>query len=348
MNRTRATRSPAPLGLILAASVALPLAWGAPALAGEAPAPAGADPRVRVIAYNPQQVVKLYAVPGATLTIQLAPGEKVAGLPVSDQSLLDQPEPAGPGNPALVSTPMPPAERTAAGRGATSDRNLFTAVQGNFVMLKPLRDLDPQPLFIIGRSTDPAGREVMRAYTFELSTRAGPLTVDAPDTYYLVRFTYPAEEQAAAAAAAAASRQVDAAAAAARRREWAERQARDRLQLASTNPATPGTLNWSYDGQGDRDLAPAEVWDDGQSTFLRFPGNRRVPAIFSVLADGREAAVNYSANTAGLITIHQTNGAFRLRDGGLVLCIFNRAFDPSGRNAGTGTTSPDVVREIRR
>jgi type IV secretion system protein VirB9 len=301
---------------------------------------------VRVIAYNPQEVVKLYAVPGATLTIQLAPGETVAGLPVSDQSLLDDPEPAGPL--AMAGGPGP-SERVGAGRGATADRNLFTAVRGNFVMIKALRELNPQPLFIIGRTTDPAtGRETMRAYTFELSTRTGPLTAAAPNTYYLVRFTYPDDERAAAAAAAAARREAHAAAAATRRKEWEDRQARDRLQLAGTNPATPGSINWNYDGQGDRELAPAEVWDDGQSTFLRFPGNRRVPAIFAILADGREAAVNYTVNTVGLVTVHQTGPALRLRDGRLVLCVLNRASDATGRNAGTGTTSPDVVREIRR
>jgi type IV secretion system protein VirB9 len=338
----------AALQVILAATVALPLRWAMPAAAQEVPAPAGDDPRVRVIAYNPQHVVKLYAAPGATLTIQLAAGETVAGLPVSDQTLLDRPEPDGPGPLAAAAGPVP-SERAAAGRGASTDQNLFTAVRGNFVMLKPLRDLDPQPLFIIGRSTDPTtGREVMRPYVFELSTRQGPLTADAPDTYYLVRFSYPDEERAAAAAAAAARRQEATAAAETRRRERAERQARQRLRLADNGAATPGTMNWHYDGQGDRALAPAEVWDDGQSTFLRFPGNRRVPAIFSVLADGREAAVNYSASTTGLITVHQTGPALRLRDGGLVLCILNRAHEAAGRNAGTGTTSPDVVREIRR
>lgn len=341
-----------PFRRLLAATLALPLllpaAWPAPALAGEAPVPAGRDPRVRVIAYDPQQVVKLYAAPGATLTIQLAPGEVVAGLPVSDQALLDPPEPTGPGNTPLAMASGPaPSERVAAGRGATADRNLLTSVRGNFVMLKPLRDLAPQPLFIIGRSTDPAtGREIMRAYTFELSTREGPLTADAPNTYYLVRFTYPNEERAAAAAAAEARRQAGAAAAATRRAEVQTRVARERLQLASA--ATPGTMNWNYDGQGDRELSPAEMWDDGQSTFLRFPGHRRLPAVFAVLADGREAAVNTSTSTAGLVTVHQTGPMLRLRDGGRVLCLFNRAFDATGRNAGTGTTSPDVVRELRR
>ena len=338
------------LRLLLAVTVTLPLAWDAPAIADEIPAPAGADPRVRVIAYDPLQVVKLYAVPGATLTLQLAPGETVAGLPVSDQTLLDPPEPAGLGTGPLAMAGGPvPSERAGAGRGASTDRNLFTAVRGNFVMLKPLRDLDPQPLFIIGRSTDPTtGREVMRAYTFELSTREGPLTAEAPNTYYLVRFTYPGEERAAAEAATAARRQAANAAAEARRHEMVERRARDRLQLASANGATPGAMNWNYDGQGDRELAPAEVWDDGQSTFLRFPGNRRLPAIFSVLADGREAAVNYTASTSGLITVHQTGPVLRLRDAGLVLCILNRAHDATGRNPGTGTTSPDVVRELRQ
>ena len=330
-----------PLRLLLAASVTLPLA-GSPARAGEEPAPAGRDPRVRVIAYDPAQVVRLFVTPGATLTIQLAPGEAVAGLPVSDQALLEGPTPES-GGVSLVGG----SQRTAAGRGASADQNLMTSVRGNFVMLKALRELVPQPLFVIGRSTDPAtGRETMRAYTFELSTRTGPLTEGAGPVPYLVRFAYPTEERAAAAAAAEVRRKAGAEAAATRRREWGERSARDRLRVASSAP-TPGVLNWRYDGQGDRDLAPAEVWDDGQSTFLRLPGNRRVPAIFSVLPDGREAAANFSSNGAGLVTIHGTGTAWRLRDGGLVLCVLNRAHDVTGRNPGTGTTSADVVREMR-
>ncbi|MFC7694210.1 hypothetical protein ACFQY5_37600 [Paeniroseomonas aquatica] len=36
----------------------------------------------------------------------------------------------------------------------------------------------------------------------------------------------------------------------------------------------------------------------------------------------------------------------RLRDGEAVLCIINQGFDATGRNPGTGTTDPDVVREL--
>ena len=188
----------------------------------------------------------------------------------------------------------------------------------------------------------------MRAYTFELSTRTGPLTKEVPDTYYLVRFTYPAEERAAANAAAAARRQAGAAAAAARRASRETLLARERLATPQ-----PAVINTQYEGQGDRDLAPSStatepaMWDDGQSTFLRFPGNRRLPTFFVIHPDKREASVNYSVATNGVVTLHQTAGEFRLRDGNQVLCIFNRAFDPTGRNPGTGTTSADVVREAR-
>lgn len=329
------------LRFALAAST-MSLMAALPTVALEAPAGSARDPRVRTVAYDPHQVVKLYAVPGATLTIQLAPGETVAGLPVSDQSLLDaRKEDEGPSGPLALAGG--PSERSGAGRGASADRNLFTAVRGNFVMLKPLRELDPQPLFVIGKAVDATtGKEAMRAYTFELSTRAGPLTEATPDTYYLVRFTYPAEERAAAAAAAAAKRQAWVERATAARAAREARLARDRL----TTPQ-PVVANWRYDGQGDRELAPSETWDDGQSTFLRFPGNRRVPTFFVIHPDGREAAINYSVATDGLVTLHQTAGALRLRDGSQVLCIFNRAFDPTGRNPGTGTTSADVVREVR-
>ena len=42
-------------------------------------------------------------------------------------------------------------------------------------------------------------------------------------------------------------------------------------------------------------------------------------------------------------------GAWRLRlPGNAVLAVYNRAYDPVGRDPGTGTTHPDVVRELAR
>ena len=89
------------------------------------------------------------------------------------------------------------------------------------------------------------------------------------------------------------------------------------------------------------------VWDNGQSTFFRFPGNQRIPVISALTPDGREGVVNSS--TAGeTVTVHQLARAFVLRDGRQVACVTNHAYDPVGVRPGTGTSSPDVQRVARQ
>ena len=46
------------------------------------------------------------------------------------------------------------------------------------------------------------------------------------------------------------------------------------------------------------------------------------------------------------MVVQTTAAHFRLRLGEQVLEIYNRSYDPVGQNAGTGTTSPDVVRTV--
>ena len=47
-----------------------------------------------------------------------------------------------------------------------------------------------------------------------------------------------------------------------------------------------------------------------------------------------------------VMVVQTTAAHFRLRLGEQVLEIYNRSYDPVGQNAGTGTTSPDVVRTV--
>jgi type IV secretion system protein VirB9 len=96
---------------------------------------------------------------------------------------------------------------------------------------------------------------------------------------------------------------------------------------------------FGLNGQG---VSPA-VWDDGQSTMIRLLGNSRIPSVYVVGPDGKEAVANYSVS-GDLITVHQVAPQLRLRDGDAVLCLTNNAFNPVGVNYATGTTSPDVVR----
>ena len=94
------------------------------------------------------------------------------------------------------------------------------------------------------------------------------------------------------------------------------------------------------------------MWDDGQRTFLRYPGNRRVPHAWQVLPDGKEGVVGQTttadpSNQGNLLIIEQVVSMLRLRDGDAVLCITNRAYDPVGHRTGTGTVDPGVVRQVR-
>lgn len=286
-----------------------------PAAALQEPGPCpGGDARVRCIAAGPSQVILLRARPGASLVIELPDGERVLAVPVSDNTLMTRGRGEG-------------AVRLASEEdgGATVDGNLSVAVRGRAVVVKPHGPLAPQPFFVL---TEREGKQ--QRYAFEL--RAD--TEGETPYYYSVRLRNVAAEQET-------------------RRERAEEQrraqeqqvARARLAQAQAAPcASIANVNRRYAARGDPALAPSEVCDDGRSTYLRFPGVHRMPAVFGILPDGREAAVNVSTGADGWVTVHEHSSMLRLRDGGRVLCLINRGYYPAGTNPGTGTVSPDVVR----
>lgn len=88
------------------------------------------------------------------------------------------------------------------------------------------------------------------------------------------------------------------------------------------------------------------VFDNGQSTFFRFPGNQRVPTIYAITPDGREGATN-SSISGDLVTVQQLAPEWALRDGRQVACVKNHAYNPVGLRPDTGTSSPDVERVAR-
>ena len=92
-------------------------------------------------------------------------------------------------------------------------------------------------------------------------------------------------------------------------------------------------------------LAPLAVWDNGYSTLLQFAGNARIPSIFVIDPDGKEATASYAVN-GDIVQLDQTAREWRLRDGGTVLNIYNLGYQSVGGNPETGTTSPDVSRVV--
>jgi type IV secretion system protein VirB9 len=277
-----------------------------PARAAEDPNPGREDARMRYLAYDPNQVVHLSTAVGATLVVGFGAKETVTAVAVTDS------------------------------------KDLKAMPKGNFLFFKSQVALPLQPVIVL---TTTEGGE-MRRYVFEITTvTAASLTADAPGIYYSVQFTYPADEAARRRAVAAAQAAKDLAAARAREAQLQLQLAHNQMEQRARDPFS-GDRNWHYVAQGDRTLLPLEVFDNGYSTVFRFPGNVRIPSIFVINPDGKEATPNYAVK-GDLVQVESVARGWRLRDGHTVLAIWNQAFDPVGRNPETQTTSPNVQRVVK-
>lgn len=108
-------------------------------------------------------------------------------------------------------------------------------------------------------------------------------------------------------------------------------------------------LNSSYsiaEGDASEDIVPALIFDDGRFTYLRFPGNREVPAVFHVLGDGSETLVNAQMED-DLLVVDRVSRRLMLRAGSSVVAVWNDAFDLDGVPPERGTTVPGVRRALK-
>ena len=113
--------------------------------------------------------------------------------------------------------------------------------------------------------------------------------------------------------------------------------------------AKPTVLNTQYalaEGAGSADIVPTMVYDDGRFTYLRYPGNREVPAVFHVLGDGSETLVNARMEDDTLV-VDRVSRRLMLRAGSAVVGIWNEAFDLEGSPAKGSTTVPGVQRVLK-
>jgi len=119
--------------------------------------------------------------------------------------------------------------------------------------------------------------------------------------------------------------------------------------VAERLQARPQVMNTLYsvaEGDGSQDIAPTLVFDDGRFTYLRFAGNREVPAVFHVLGDGSETLVNARMED-DLLVVDRVSRRLMLRAGSAVVGLWNEAFDLEGRPPADGTTVPGVRRVLK-
>ena len=119
--------------------------------------------------------------------------------------------------------------------------------------------------------------------------------------------------------------------------------------MAERLKAGPQLLNAEYsiaEGSASADIVPTLIFDDGRFTYLRFPGNREVPAVFQVLGDGSEAVVNVRMED-DLLVVDRVARRLMLRAGTAVVGVWNEAFDIDGVPPVDATTVPGVRRTLR-
>jgi len=287
------------------------LAVTSPALALEHPSgEKNRDRRVCDVVYDPNDIVEATAPAGAEITIIFRTSERISDVAASDTAHL----------------------KWAITKGS------------NVLWLKATEAMPPQPLSVRTLQEDGTPRDYPLQWTATKPNAPsnvalasdGPnipeVSADQPPCY-VIRYQYPADERAAKDKAAGAA--------------WARRQA-EKQEIALRKQQMDAVHNVRYVAMGDASIAPTEIFDDGYTTQLHFPGNMRIPVILTVAGDGKESEVTgITAEDNGVVKLHGVMPMLRLREGNLVLCIFNRAYSPIGADPGTGTTSPTMDRTVR-
>lgn len=201
---------------------------------------------------------------------------------------------------------------------AMGDSNAFdVAPKGNHVFVKPIGEHARTNMLVLTSKN--------RLYSFFLEgavRRNGPNAASA-ELFRRIVFRYPQDEAAKAA-------KVDVQAIARERLADAERQIR----------------NLDYHACGSKDVTPDNAFDDGRFTFLRYAGNREMPAVFAINSDGTETLVD-SHVEADTIVVHRLAERFVFRRGESVGCVVNKSFDPRGIETFNGTVDQDVFRVVK-
>jgi len=197
---------------------------------------------------------------------------------------------------------------------------------GNLLFIKPTEIRLSTNMTVVTKT--PWGGN--RSYQFRLiATKRGE--DGSTSAIFALSFTYPEDDR--------------------RAREFARQRAAAAAQEQESeaklaNAWAEGPRNWRYVAQGSKRIEPTEVSDNGRQTAFRFPGNMRLPTIYTAAPDGTETIVPYTV--FGDVAVVQTVAQiFTLRDGQEVVRIINQGFDPVGRNPGTGTGTPDLTRTVR-
>ena len=171
--------------------------------------------------------------------------------------------------------------------------------RANLLFVKPLADRAATNMTVVTNR---------QTYLFDLV--ASPAN---RNPLYILSFTYPQELQ--------GTRQAEASATPA-----ASERPNDLELAAASDPYAvldPTELNFDWHTRGDTKLVPAQIYDDGEATFLAWPAGSAMPAILVKDHKGTEGPVNFAVR-GELIVVDGVPREIVLRAGDDSAVLINR------------------------
>jgi type IV secretion system protein VirB9 len=277
--------------------------------------------QIRVESYSPLKRTEVVGVIGQPTTITFPTGENVyrvvqSGKPDKDGTLAD------------------------AGWEGASPSEIKDTPLGNNLTLWPVVPGE-STMSVITMSSE----GIQKVYPFRLLAKPdGAGAADSPDVVLNLIFKGGSAPSAAPEPAIQKAAFTRAWAARQKAKQAAQEIAEQHLRTDAFN-GSDGTCHYIAKGKRPNPITPLCPMDNGEWTLMRFPGLSEKPAVYIVGPDNSERLARQHGD-GDFVVVEEIAQHFRLRLGPAVLDIVNQAYDPAGRPAGTGTTSPTVQRDV--
>ncbi|WP_375203382.1 TrbG/VirB9 family P-type conjugative transfer protein [Hyphococcus sp.] len=166
--------------------------------------------------------------------------------------------------------------------------------RGDVMILKPIAEAPPTNMTVVTS---------LRHYIFELRVKKAA-EAKPGEMVFVLRFSYPGEQQAQEAL-----------------------QAQEASLIAAPPSPEERAVNRHYTYEGDREILPAQVFDDGRATYFRWAEGMPAPAIFLVDEDEKESVINHGFED-GFVVVDRVARVFSLKHGGYETLIYNDGYTP--------------------
>lgn len=96
------------------------------------------------------------------------------------------------------------------------------------------------------------------------------------------------------------------------------------IQNKKCDQANLEHINIDYHIEGDMDLRPESIFDDGKFTYIKF--KKEMGVIVALDTENQPSNVNFHVDNCGVFIVHSVRNKFALTKNGRAACITNKSF----------------------